>query len=136
MRVLYIDDDRVNALLFVEACRLAPDLDVQTAGSGEEAHQMVAEWPPDLLVIDLHLPDTDGITLLGALRDRRQHPTLPAFLCTADETHRGGEAARAAGFAGCWCKPVDLPMVLADLAAHALLVNAAQAAAPTLIQQP
>ena len=136
MRVLYIDDDRVNALLFVEACRLAPDLDVETAGSGLEAHEAVAECPPDVLVIDLHLPDTDGITLLGDLRHQLNRPTLPAFLCTADEAHRGGEAARAAGFAGCWCKPVDLSMVLADLAAHALQVNAAPAASPTPTPHP
>ncbi len=117
MRVLYIDDDRVNAILFVEACRFAPGVEVETAGSGEEAIEMVAQWRPELLVIDLHLPDTSGIELLPALRRQLDEPELPAYLCTADEAHRDGLAARASGFTGCWSKPVDLTLVLNELAA-------------------
>ena len=37
MRVLYVDDDRVNTLLFVEACRNVGEVEVETAGSGAEA---------------------------------------------------------------------------------------------------
>ena len=116
MRVLYIDDDRINALLFVETCRFAPGVEVETAASGAEALALVAEWPPELLVIDLHLPDTTGYELLPALRARLDAPALPAFLCTADDAETVGEPARRAGFDGCWGKPVDLKTVLAELA--------------------
>jgi CheY-like chemotaxis protein len=60
MRVLYVDDDRVNALLFSEACRFASGVVVETADSGEEALEIAAQWRPDFLVIDLHLPDMLG----------------------------------------------------------------------------
>jgi CheY-like chemotaxis protein len=115
VRVLYIDDDRINTLLFVETCRIAHGVEVETAGSGAEALELAARCRPDLLVIDLHLPDTNGYDLLGALRRRLEQPLLPAFLCTADEAPLVEQPAREAGFAGCWTKPVELHSVLGEL---------------------
>lgn len=115
MRVLYVDDDRINTLLFVETCRFAGGVEVETAASGAEALDVVRRWTPDLLVIDLHLPDTDGYALLPALRAQLAAPGLPAFLCTADEIGAVSSQARATGFDGCWGKPVDLNTVLAEL---------------------
>jgi two-component system, OmpR family, response regulator len=120
MRVLYIDDDRVNTLLFVEACRFAPTLTVDTAESGAEALALAAAALPDVLVIDLHLPDTDGYALLAALRSSLTGLAgTPAFLCTADDAQSVQGPALAAGFAGCWSKPVLLPALLDNLAALA-----------------
>jgi CheY-like chemotaxis protein len=116
MRVLYIDDDRVNTLLFVETCRFAPGVEVETALTGAEALERIATWAPDMLVIDLHLPDTTGYDLLPVLRARLATPNLPAFLCTADQAQSVAGPARAAGFDGCWTKPVDLSVVLSELA--------------------
>jgi CheY-like chemotaxis protein len=116
MRLLYVDDDRINTLLFVEACRFAGSVETETAASGAEALELVRRWTPDLLVIDLHLPDTTGYLLLPALRAALQSPSLPAFLCTADEPSRVAEPARQAGFEGCWTKPVDLRAILSELA--------------------
>jgi two-component system, OmpR family, response regulator len=115
MRVLYIDDDRINTLLFVETCRLAGHLDVEVAASGAEALQTAATWRPELLVIDLHLPDTNGYELLPALRQCLAEPSLPAVLCTADDAFEVQAPARAAGFNDCWSKPVDLQQVIAAL---------------------
>jgi len=115
MRLLYIDDDRINTLLFVEACRFADGVEVESAASGAEAMELAQRWRPDLLVVDLHLPDTNGYDLLPALRLQLGAPALPAFLCTADEADLVAEPARLAGFAGCWTKPVDLSTVLAEL---------------------
>lgn len=115
MRLLYIDDDRINTLLFVEACRFAHGVEVESAASGAEALDVAQRWQPDLLVVDLHLPDTNGYELLAAVRHALGKPALPAFLCTADDEATVAEPARAAGFAGCWTKPVDLPTMLAEL---------------------
>ena len=115
MRVLYIDDDRINTLLFVETCRFAGGVEVETAASGAEALEMAARWRPDLLVVDLHLPDTTGYDLLPALRSTLNAPQLPAILCTADEEPLVAQPAREAGFDGCWTKPVELNRVLAEL---------------------
>ncbi len=119
MRVLYVDDDRINTLLFVEACRFAAGVEVDSAASGAEALELAAQWRPDLLVIDLHLPDTTGYALLPALRERLGAPALPAFLCTAEDGAQVAGPAQLAGFDGCWTKPVDLQTVLAELARRA-----------------
>ena len=115
MRVLYIDDDRINTLLFVETCRFAHAVEVETAGSGAEAMELAPRCQPDLLVIDLHLPDTTGYDLLPALRTLLGQPDLPAFLCTADEAPLVEQPAREAGFTGCWTKPVELQQVIGEL---------------------
>ena len=114
MRVLYVDDDRVQALLFTEVCRHAPGVAVETAGSGSEAVELAGDFEPDLLVIDLHLPDTDGMALLPRLRATLGR-AAPAILCTADDAHLAGPPARAAGFDVCWTKPVDASVVIAEL---------------------
>jgi CheY-like chemotaxis protein len=129
MRVLYVDDDRINALLFTETCRLAgPGVEVETADSGADALACAAEWQPDLLVIDLHLPDTQGTALLPRLRDALGRPALPAFLCTADDAAEVATASRAAGFDGCWTKPVAWATVLDELARRGADVRPAPSA--------
>ena len=116
MRVLSVDDDRINSLLLVETCRFAPGVEIETAASGVEALELAARWRPDLLVIDLHLPDTHGYALLQSLRAQLAPRCVAAFLCTADEAPLVAAQALAAGFDGCWTKPVDLSTVLQELA--------------------
>jgi CheY-like chemotaxis protein len=116
MRVLYVDDDRINTLLFEETCRFAGGLELRCAATGAEALELAAEFLPQLLVVDLHLPDTDGYVLLPALRSALGSADTPAFLCSADEPAVIAQRAAAAGFQGCWAKPIDLKAVLADLA--------------------
>ena len=116
MRLLYVDDDRINVLLFEEVCRMAGGLDVHSAATGAEALLAALEARPDLLVIDLHLPDTNGFELLRSLRTEAGLAEVPAFLCTADDPSRLHAAAQEAGFSGCWSKPVDVRALLAELA--------------------
>ena len=84
MRLLYVDDDRINLMLFENACAALPGLQLSTAASGAEALAAAREQPPQLLVIDLHLPDTDGPALLQRLRGEAALHQVPAFLCSAD----------------------------------------------------
>ncbi len=114
-RLLYVDDDRINLLLFEELCRVAGGLEMQGATSGEEAIELARAFRPEVLVIDLHLPDTSGYALLAALRAEAGLAEVPAFLCSAEDPADVRDAARAAGFDGCWSKPVDVSALLADL---------------------
>ena len=113
MRLLYVDDDRINVMLFEEVCRMAGGLEVATALSGAEAVLAARETRPELLVIDLHLPDTTGFDLLRSLRAEPGLSAVPAFLCSADDPTELLAPARDAGFSGCWSKPVDVQALLA-----------------------
>lgn len=120
MRVLFVDDDRINAMLFEELCRMAgDDIELRTAEDGAQALQWASNWSPDLLVIDLHLPDTDGCALLPRLRACVGRPELPAYLCTAEMASEALPKAARAGFTGCWIKPLSLPQLRQHLARHA-----------------
>ena len=115
MRLLYVDDDRINTLLFEETCRVAGGIDLACANCGSEALELASSFQPELLVLDLHLPDTTGYELLPALR-RVLSGLAPAILCSADEPDSLRQQALAAGFQDCWAKPVDLATVLVELA--------------------
>jgi PAS domain S-box-containing protein len=115
MRVLYVEDNRVNALLFCEALRALAQVDVCVAEDGAEALDLASTWRPDVLVLDAHLPDIDGHALLARLRTLPGLGTVPAFMCSADALPQDIERARASGFVGYWVKPIDFTRVLADL---------------------
>jgi two-component system, OmpR family, response regulator len=116
MRLLYIDDDRINTFLFEETCRLSPGLEVRCAHTGQDGLDQAREFRPDVLVIDLHLPDTDGYALLAALRALDGMADRAAYLCTAETPDVVTGPAVQAGFTGIWNKPVLLQDVLTDLA--------------------
>lgn len=124
MRVLYVDDDRVNSLLFAELCRMAQGVTVEAASSAAEALEILERTGADLLVLDLHLPDDDGFHLLPRLWQQAGR-RLPAYLCSADDPAQIEEQARAAGFEACWNKPLDVPLVLAALRRHAATAGGA-----------
>ena len=115
MRVLYIDDDRVNILLFEESCRFAHGIEVASAGTGDEAIETAREFAPQLLVIDLHLPGITGYELLARLRAEPGLEAVPAVLCSAEAASDVRPAALAAGFLECWEKPIELKTLVARL---------------------
>jgi CheY-like chemotaxis protein len=112
MKILYIDDDRINLVLFAHVCSMVPGAQLHTAADGDEALMQARLHAPDLLVIDLHLPGTDGYALLGQLRQQAAGRDAPAFLCTADGTAEVRQRALAHGFQDTWCKPVDVATVM------------------------
>jgi two-component system OmpR family response regulator len=117
MHLLYVDDDRINLMLFEAACASLSGVQVSTAVHGAEALDLARERAPQLLVIDLHLPDTDGPALLLALRREAGLAGVPAFLCSADDSPAVRQIAADAGFDGCWAKPLDSQGLRRELAA-------------------
>lgn len=115
LRVLYVEDNRINALLFEEAMRLLGGIELRITESGEEALQLVAGWTPQVLVLDANLPDMNGHDLLALLRGNDALAALPAFMCSADAMPEDLERARASGFQGYWTKPIEMAKVSAAL---------------------
>ncbi len=108
MNILYVDDDRINLVLFAHVCSRVPGLQLHTASDGDEALMQAQLHLPDVLVIDLHLPGIDGYALLGRLKQLQGDRDVPAFLCTADGTPEVRQRALAHGFRDTWTKPVDV----------------------------
>ncbi len=80
--MLVVDDEPYIADLLATGLRFV-GFDVRTAGSGLEALSLVRQWKPDLLVLDVMLPDVDGFEVTRRLRgEGRQTPVL--FLTARD----------------------------------------------------
>jgi signal transduction histidine kinase/CheY-like chemotaxis protein len=113
--VLYVEDNEVNVLLMQAIAALRPGVQLHVARNGREAEALLDDGAlqPDLLLLDLNLPDTGGPELLQRLRRRPALAAVPALLVTATT---GDDAAAASGdFQGCWFKPLDLDHTLAEL---------------------
>ncbi len=66
-KVLVVDDEE-NILFLVETALQLQDFTVRTASTGRQAITLVEEFDPDLIVLDVMLPDVDGFTVLRRLR--------------------------------------------------------------------
>jgi CheY-like chemotaxis protein len=115
LRLLLVEDDRVGALLFSQALLQAPWIHLRVAEDGAEALALAASWAPQALLLDAHLPDTNGHQLLHALRALPGLARVPAWMCSADDLPEDLARAAASGFSGYWGKPLDMPAILAAL---------------------
>jgi PAS domain S-box-containing protein len=115
LRVLYIEDNRLNAMLFEEALRGHERLDLEVAEDGQEALTVARSFNPQVLVIDAHLPGMTGFEVLHALRKQPAMRDVPAYMCSADAMPEDIAKAHQQGFVGYWTKPVDLPAVIGTL---------------------
>lgn len=119
MRLLYAEDNRLNALLFEEMLRGHGDIELRIAENGSEALRIAAEWAPQVLVLDAQLPDVNGFELLARLRGVPALADVPAYMCSAEASEAHIAQSRAAGFDGYWAKPLDIAEVTAALLALA-----------------
>src|SRR5256885_9333548 len=71
-KVLFVEDE--SALRRTYDRFFAERYEVAFAGSGSEARRQLEEFDPEVLILDLRLPDTDGVTLLQKI-----HPSRPAL---------------------------------------------------------
>lgn len=115
IRVLYVEDNRLNALLFEEALRDHPLLLLDVAEDAEDAVQVAHKKRPSVLVIDAHLPSMSGYELLPLLRGIPGLEQVPAYMCSADSSPKDHAKALSAGFDGYWCKPIDIGEITTTL---------------------
>lgn len=115
LRMLYVEDNRINAILFEQALQLRRGIELRLAEDADEALDIVREWLPDVLVLDAHLPGMNGFELLQTMRVLPGMERVPAFMCSADAMPADFERATAAGFVGYWPKPIDIAGILRDL---------------------
>lgn len=112
MRVLYVDDEPDIREIAQLALDLDPGMVVETAASGEEAITKSAAWRPDIILLDVMMPDMDGPTTLALLKVREDTRSIPVVFITARTQTHEVERFRALGALAVISKPFD-PMLLA-----------------------
>ena len=124
IHVLVVDDEPVLAELVSMALRYE-GWEIATAGDGATAIASARETPPDVVVLDVMLPDMSGLEVLRKLRE--QIPRLPLLLLTAKDSVEDRIAGLTAGGDDYVTKPFSLEEVVARL--RGLLRRAAVATA-------
>ncbi len=126
-RILVVDDDR--ALLRALAINLkARHLEVDTAADGATALRHAASAPPDLVILDLGLPDMDGVDVVAGLRG---WTSIPIIVLSARGTQSAKVDALDAGADDYLTKPFGMDELLARVRA-ALRRAVADAPAPVV----
>jgi CheY-like chemotaxis protein len=110
--VLYIEDNDVNMLIVRELLAQRPGVVFHGAVDGKSGVQLARERLPSLVLIDMQLPDIDGIEVLRRLRADPLTASIPCVALSANAMPQDVQSARAAGFDDYWTKPIDLTAFL------------------------
>ncbi|TMK66248.1 MAG: response regulator transcription factor [Actinobacteria bacterium] len=118
LRVLVVDDHPAFRRALTSALRMVKSIEVAgEAGGGVAATQQARALAPDLVIMDLSMPDIDGITAMREIHQAR--PKLPIVFLTAHADPGMEREAREAGASGFLAKGVsleDLVIVLHEAA--------------------
>ncbi len=113
--ILVVDDVPVNVALMEKILRGA-DFETRGAGSGGEALALVAAKPPDLILLDVVMPDMDGFEVCTALRSDPATEQIPVIMVTAHEKESEDKARGLRSGANDYLtKPVNRDELLARI---------------------
>ncbi|MCP1239193.1 response regulator transcription factor [Acetobacter lovaniensis] len=110
--VLIVDDEPAIRRL-LRTTLASQDWRIAEAGTGEMALRMVMDSPPDIVLLDLGLPDRDGVDVLRRIRET--NPTLPVVILSVRDDERGKVAALDAGADDYVTKPFSMAELVARL---------------------
>ncbi|HEX5682889.1 MAG TPA: ATP-binding protein [Ideonella sp.] len=106
--VVYVEDNAMNAALMRDLFALRPACRLHLCESIRHGQALIEQMRPQLALVDMHLPDGNGLELLRWLRRQPGLRDIPAIVVSADATRRQQEAAFEAGATGYLTKPVNI----------------------------
>jgi len=107
-RVLIVDDEPANAELLEAMLAQHPDLIVKSINDPRLAEREFMEFEPDLVLLDLHMPEPDGLEILRRLRGARiSLGYLPVIVLSADGSRLARNSALGLGADDFLTKPFD-----------------------------
>ena len=110
-QILVVEDNDRNMKLFRDVLQA-------TGSTGGEALTLATEHRPALVLMDIQLPDMDGLEALGRLRMDARTAAIPVLALTAQAMRGDSERFTAAGFDGYVAKPVDIDGLIEIVAQH------------------
>jgi signal transduction histidine kinase len=107
-RLLYIEDTVANIRLVEEILSARPSIRLLPAGMGSLGIELATEHRPDLVLLDLHLPDIGGEEVLSRLRADERTRNIPVVVLSADATDRTPGPLLDAGAQAYLTKPIGV----------------------------
>jgi CheY-like chemotaxis protein len=111
--LLYIEDNLSNLRLVERILARRPEVKLISAMQGSIGVELARQHQPDLILLDLHLPDIQGDEVLRQLRADPRTAQLPIVMISADATSAQIERLRTAGANEYLTKPIDVRRFLA-----------------------
>ena len=109
--VLYVEDNAANRLLMAHIVERHPGVRLLLAATGQEGLALARSERPDLLLLDLQLPDLDGYEVLRALKADAAMAGVPAVAMTAFAMDADRDRTQQAGFVEHMSKPVEIQQI-------------------------
>jgi two-component system, cell cycle response regulator DivK len=110
-RILLVEDNELNRDMLTR--RLARrGFDVEVARDGREGLSLAGTSSPDLILLDLSLPEMDGFEVLRHLKQDARMKSIPVIALTAHALVTDRSRALAAGFDDYDLKPIEMPRLL------------------------
>ncbi|HEY8834469.1 MAG TPA: ATP-binding protein, partial [Chthoniobacterales bacterium] len=107
-RVLYIEDNFSNVTLVDQMLAERPALELMTAMQGRVGLELARQHAPDLILLDLHLPDIPGWQVLAQLKADQLTREIPVVVISADATSPQIKRLLSAGARAYLTKPLDI----------------------------
>jgi CheY-like chemotaxis protein len=117
-RLLYVEDNPVNTLVVQELLTKRPDIELVCEEDASHGLARASAWRPQLVLLDMHLPDMDGFEVLQRLRADPVTAATPCIALSANAMPDDIDAALKAGFTAYWTKPIDFKAFYAGLELH------------------
>jgi PAS domain S-box-containing protein len=115
VRVLYMEDNVVNIKLIEHVLERRPEITVEATMQGRLGIELARHHPPDVIVLDVHLPDMTGEQVLDALKQDARTERIPVIILTADLGADQGPRLLELGASFFLTHPLDVPSFLAAL---------------------
>ncbi len=112
--ILLADDNAINRLLVCELLHVA-GIEPDVAETGAEAIEHLCAHPCDLVLMDIHMPDMDGLTATRRIREMPGMADLPIIAMTASVLQDERDACYAAGMNAHLGKPIDTHLMYTTL---------------------
>ena len=113
--LLYIEDNPINALIIRELVARRSDLVLHVAVDGLSGVRDALALRPDLILLDMQLPDIDGHEVLRRLRAQPETAAIACIALSANAMPEDISRALAAGMSDYWTKPLDFRAFMASL---------------------
>ena len=110
-QILVVEDNERNMKLVRELLEATGYRAIEAA-TGSQALDLARERRPDLVLMDIRLPDIDGVEALSRLRADDRTASIPVLAVTAQAMQGDRERCLAAGFDGYLSKPIDVGQLL------------------------
>lgn len=105
-RILVVEDNLMNKVLVKEVLTLN-GYEITEARTGTEALKAFANTRPDMVLMDIQLPEMDGVTAMRVIKSDEKNKDIPVIALTASAMKGEEEKILNAGFDGYIAKPID-----------------------------